>query len=244
MRQFGLIGYPLSHSFSQKYFTDKFEKEGLAGEYRYQAYPIKTIAELPRLLQSNPSLEGLNVTIPYKEQVLRYLTEQGPIVQQVGACNCIRIKDGKLTGYNTDVLGFEQSLRKHLQPHHKKALILGTGGAGKAVEYVLQQKGIRYRYVSRKPSVNHFSYEQVTPAVLAEYKLIINTTPLGMYPNTTQAPPIPYGALTAEHYLFDVIYNPATTLFLQQGAQRGAAIQNGLDMLIIQADESWKIWSA
>jgi len=243
MRQFGLIGYPLSHSFSKKYFTDKFMQEGLA-DCSYAAYPIAGIGELPALLKSHPSLEGLNVTIPYKEQVLRYLTEQSPVVQQVGACNCIRIQQGRLTGYNTDVTGFEQSLLTHLQPHHKKALILGTGGAGKAVEYVLKKRGIRYRYVSRKPSVNHFSYEQVTPAVLEEYTLIINTTPLGMYPNITQAPPIPYGALTSRHYLFDVIYNPATTLFLQQGAQRGAAVQNGLDMLIIQAEESWKIWNA
>ena len=242
MRQFGLIGYPLSHSFSQKYFTDKFMQEGLA-DCSYTAYPIAGIGELKALLKSHPSLEGLNVTIPYKEQVLRYLTEQSPVVQQVGACNCIRIQQGRLTGYNTDVTGFEQSLLTHLQPHHTKALILGTGGAGKAVEYVLKKRGIRYRYVSRKPSVNHFSYEQVTPAVLEEYTLVINTTPLGMYPNITQAPPIPYGALTSRHYLFDVIYNPATTLFLQQGAQRGAAVQNGLDMLIIQAEESWKIWN-
>ena len=242
MRQFGLIGYPLSHSFSQKFFTDKFEKEGLA-DCKYTAYSIPAIAELPGLLKSHPSLEGLNVTIPYKEQVLRYLTEQSPVVQQVGACNCIRIQQGKLTGYNTDVLGFEQSLLMHLQPHHKKALILGTGGAGKAVEYVLKKRNIRYRYVSRMPSVNHLSYLQVTPAVLAEYTLIINSTPLGMYPNITQAPPIPYGALTPKHYLFDLIYNPARTLFLQQGEQRGAAVQNGLDMLIIQAEESWKIWN-
>ncbi|HEY4151672.1 MAG TPA: shikimate dehydrogenase [Chitinophagaceae bacterium] len=243
MRQFGLIGYPLSHSFSQKFFTDKFEKEGLK-DCRYEAYSIPAIAELPALLKKHPSLEGLNVTIPYKEQVIRYLSEQSPVVQEVGACNCIRIKEGKLVGYNTDVIGFEQSLSKHLQPHHKKALILGTGGAGKAVEYVLKKRGIRYRYVSRKPSVNHFSYEQVTPAILAEYTLIINTTPLGMYPNVTQAPPFPYNALTAKHYLFDAIYNPAKTLFLQRGEQHGAAIQNGLDMLIIQAEESWKIWNS
>lgn len=242
MREFGLIGYPLSHSFSQKYFTDKFEQEGLK-DCHYQAYPVKTIGEFPALLKSHPALEGINVTIPYKEQVLRYLNEQSPVVQQVGACNCIRIRQGKLTGYNTDVTGFEQSLQKHLQPHHSKALILGTGGAGKAVEYVLKKRNIRYRYVSRMPSVNHFSYLQVTSALLAEYTLIINTTPLGMYPNITQAPPIPYEALTPKHYLFDVVYNPATTLFLQQGEQRGAAIQNGLDMLIIQAEESWKIWN-
>ena len=218
-------------------------QEGLA-DCSYTAFPIAGIGELPALLKSHPSLEGLNVTIPYKEQVLRYLSEQSPVVQQVGACNCIRLQQGKLTGYNTDVTGFEQSLLTQLQPHHKKALILGTGGAGKAVEYVLKKRGIRYRYVSRKPSVNHFSYEQVTPAVLAEYMLVINTTPLGMYPNITQAPPIPYGALTPKHYLFDLIYNPGTTLFLQQGAQRGATVQNGLDMLVIQAEESWKIWNA
>ncbi len=242
MRQFGLIGYPLSHSFSRNYFTGKFEREGLT-DCNYEAYAIPAITEFPALLKKHPLLEGLNVTIPYKEQVLRYLTAQSPVVQEVGACNCIRIQQGKLAGYNTDVVGFEQSLLKYLQPHHKSALILGTGGAGKAVEYVFKKRGIRYRYVSRKPSVNHFSYEQVTPALLADYTLIINTTPLGMYPNITQAPPIPYNALTAKHYLFDAIYNPAKTLFLQQGEQHGAAVQNGQDMLIIQAEESWKIWN-
>jgi shikimate dehydrogenase len=242
MRKFGLIGFPLSHSFSKKYFTDKFEQEGIK-DCAYDVYPLENIAQLPALLKNNPTLEGLNVTIPYKEQVLPYLTQKGEIVQRMGACNCIKIAGGQLTGYNTDVDGFEQSLAKYLQPTHKRALVLGTGGAGKAVEYVLKKLKIRYKYVSRKPSVKNLSYEQLTADVIAAHTLIINTTPLGMYPNITQAPPIPYHSLTPAHYLFDLIYNPAKTLFLQKGEEHGAVIQNGLDMLVVQAEESWKIWN-
>jgi shikimate dehydrogenase len=242
MRKFGLIGYPLSHSFSKKYFTEKFEKEGLK-DCVYDIYPIESIAQLPALLNADPSLEGLNVTIPYKEQVIPYLTHKSEVVQKTGACNCIKIAGGKLTGHNTDVAGFEHSLLKHLAEHHKHALILGTGGAAKAVEYVLKKRGIKYRYVSRKPSVKNLSYEQLTAQVITSHTLIINTTPLGMYPNITQAPPIPYHFLTPNHYLFDLTYNPAKTLFLQKGEEHGAVIQNGLDMLVIQADESWTFWN-
>lgn len=242
MRVYGLIGYPLSHSFSKKYFTEKFEREGL-DECRYELFPLSSIEELPQLLNDNPELCGLNVTIPYKEQVLSYLQEENELVKAIRACNCIDIREGKLKGYNTDVLGFERSLQQLMQPHHKKALILGTGGVSKAVQFILQKMGLGYRYVSRKPGVHSFSYEQLTPAVLAEYTLIVNTTPLGMYPNVTEAPPIPYEALSPQHYLFDMVYNPEKTLFMKMGEEKGAVIKNGYDMLEIQADESWNIWS-
>lgn len=242
MRVYGLIGYPLSHSFSKKYFTEKFEREGL-NDCRYELFPLSSIEELPQLLKDNPELCGLNVTIPYKEQVLSYLQEENELVKAIRACNCIDIRDGKLKGYNTDVLGFERSLKQLMQPHHKKALILGTGGVSKAVQFILEKMGLAYRYVSRKPGVHSFSYEQLTPAILAEYTLVVNTTPLGMYPNITEAPPIPYEALSPQHYLFDMVYNPEKTLFMKMGEERGALIKNGYDMLEIQADESWAIWS-
>lgn len=242
MRLYGLIGYPLSHSFSKKYFTEKFEREGLK-DYQYELFPVSSIEELPQLLEKHPELCGLNVTIPYKEQVLSYLHSENELVKAIRACNCIDIRNGRLKGYNTDVIGFERSLLEQWQPHHKRALILGTGGVSKAVQYIMQKMGLAYRYVSRKPGVHNYSYEQLTPAIMQEYTLIVNTTPLGMYPNVTEAPPIPYEALTPRHYLFDMVYNPDKTLFLKMGEEKGAAIKNGADMLKIQADESWEIWN-
>lgn len=242
MRQFGLIGFPLSHSFSQKYFTGKFEKEGIK-DCSFTNFPLASIKDFPALLKSHPLLEGINVTIPYKEQVLTFLSEQTSIVKEIKACNCIKIRKGKLYGHNTDVTGLEQSLMKHLLPSHTHALILGSGGAGKAVEYVLKNRQIKYNYVSRKPSYQSLSYEQLDEKIIRENTLIINTTPLGMYPNITQAPPIPYQFITRAHYLFDAIYNPEKTLFLQKGEAQEATIQNGHDMLVIQAEESWRIWN-
>lgn len=243
MHVFGLIGYPLTHSFSKKYFTEKFEKEGL-NNYRYDNFPINTIEGLKEVIQKNPGLNGLNVTIPYKESVISYLAERSDTVKRIGACNCIKILNGKMIGYNTDTIGFKKTLIEKLKPHHKKALILGRGGAAKAVEFVLEELSIEWKYVSRKPSVQHFSYEQLTPGIIREYTLIINTTPLGMFPNIIQAPPIPYEALTSRHLLYDLIYNPEKTLFLQMGERAGAEIMNGYKMLLIQAEESWKIWNS
>lgn len=243
MRKYGLIGYPLSHSFSQKYFTDKFQREEITGCV-YENFPLATIDEFAPLLQQQPDLHGLNVTIPYKEKVIPFLTAQSEVVQAIGACNCISIENGRLTGHNTDVVGFEQSLRPLLQPHHTKALVLGTGGAAKAVNYVLNKLGIEFWEVSRTPSsVRQISYQQIDESVIRDHSLIINTSPLGMYPNIDECPPLPYQALTAKHYLFDLVYNPAKTLFLQKGEAQGAAIKNGHDMLIIQAEESWRIWN-
>ena len=242
MRLFGLIGYPLSHSFSKKFFTEKFEKEGL-NDCRYELFSIASINELRNVLDKHPDLCGLNVTIPYKEQVLPFLNEADEVVKKIKACNCIIIENGKLKGYNTDVEGFERSLKKQLQPHHTKALILGTGGAAKAVEFVLTRLGISFKYVSRKPSVNNYSYEQLTPGIITDHKLIINTTPLGLYPSVNEAPPIPFEALSPEHYLFDLVYNPEKSLFLQKGEEKGTVIKNGYEMLVIQAEESWRIWN-
>ena len=243
MRLYGLIGYPLTHSFSKKYFTEKFEKEGLA-DCRFENFPIASVNELKNILRDQPELLGFGVTIPHKETVISFLNESDNAVKKIKACNCIKIRNGKLIGYNTDVIGFERSLRSVLQPQYKKALILGTGGSAKAVEYVLKQLHILYRYVSRKPSAQNFSYEQLTPKVIEDTDLIINTTPLGMFPNIIQAPDIPYEALSDKHLLFDLIYNPEKTLFLKKGEERGAAIKNGLDMLKILAEENWMNWNS
>jgi Shikimate 5-dehydrogenase len=240
MKRYGLIGYPLSHSFSQRYFTDKFLKEQVSGCV-YENYAIPSIDEFPALIQQHPDLCGLNVTIPYKEKVIPFLTHQSQVVRTIGACNCIKIQNGELTGYNTDVTGFELSFAPHLQPHHKKALVLGTGGAAKAVHYVLNKLGIEFLEVSRTPSTpRQIAYHQVN---VAEYLIIINTSPVGMYPKVHECPPLPYHLLTPKHYLYDLVYNPAKTLFLQKGEERGATIENGKDMLVIQAEESWRIWN-
>lgn len=243
MRLYGLIGYPLAHSFSKKYFTEKFEKEGLYN-CRYENFPIVTIDKLKAVLELNPELKGLNVTIPYKEQVIPFLSEANDIVQKVKACNCIRIVEEKLYGYNTDVIAFERSLKKELQPHHNKALILGTGGAAKAVAFVLEKLHIEYRFVSRKSSSQNLAYDQVTPAIITDHLIIINTTPLGMLHHISEIPLLPYDALTSKHFLFDLIYNPEKTLFLKKGEEKGAVTKNGYEMLIIQAEESWKIWNS
>jgi shikimate dehydrogenase len=243
MKQYGLIGYPLSHSFSKKYFTEKFERAGW-DNYYYDLFPIAAVNELPALLASHPFLRGLNVTIPYKEQVLPLLHESSDIVRQVGACNCVAIENGRLIGHNTDVIGFERSLKTKLLPHHTRALIFGTGGAAKAVAWVLSQLQISYWYVSRNPGNNSqsLSYAQVNESLLHSHHLLVNTTPLGMHPNTESYPKIPYECITGNHFLFDLIYNPPETLFLKKGRERGAVIENGAQMLEIQAEESWKIW--
>ena len=239
MKLYGLIGVPLSHSFSKKYFTDKFLSEGIA-DTRYELFPLSTITDLPALLASYPALCGLNVTIPYKQQVLSYLHDTSHL--PLHACNCIKIVDGKLVGHNTDVAGFEQSFVEKLQPHHTKALILGTGGASLAVQFVLSKLGISFKLVSRSVGAD-YTYQQLSATILNEYHIVINTTPLGTYPNVDACPEIPYQYITAYHYCYDLVYNPAVTLFLQKAALQGAIIKNGSDMLKIQADVSWQIWN-
>lgn len=242
MRLFGLIGMPLAQSFSKKYFAEKFEKEGIP-DATYGLFPLESIDQLPGLLAGHPHLEGLNVTIPYKEQVLPYLQSLSNDAKAIGACNCIKISDGNLTGFNTDAPAFKKSLLPQLQSHHKKALILGTGGAAKAVVYVLQSMGIEYAFVSRSAG-SGFTYEELTKDVVQDYSLIINATPLGSFPKVDAAPAIPYEYLSEKNYLYDLVYNPAKTLFLQKGAEQGALIKNGYEMLVGQAELSWEIWNA
>ncbi len=243
MRKFGLIGYPLSHSFSQKYFTEKFSKENI-NDCSYQNFSIPAIQEISSVISSEPDLCGLNVTIPYKEQVIPFLDYKNDVVEQINACNCIKIIDGKLHGYNTDVVGFEISLMKKLKPFHTQALILGTGGASKAVAYVMKKLGIEYKLVSRKSSSDKtIGYNDLTEDMTQSHQLIINTSPVGMYPNVNAYPEIHYQAITSQHYLFDLIYNPSKTAFLQKAEERGATIENGLEMLVLQAEESWRIWN-
>ena len=242
MRQFGLIGYPLSHSFSKKYFTQKFAEEGIHN-CSYELYPIASINEFPNLLQQVKDLEGINVTIPYKEAVLPFLHKQSAAVQEIGACNCIQIKDGNLIGHNTDVTGFRQSIEPFLKAHHQHALILGTGGAAKAVAWVLNKLGISFQYVSRNKTNGALCYDELTEYLMQHVQLVINTTPLGMQPNVLDKPSLPYHCINNRFLCYDLIYNPEKTAFLQLAEAQGAVIKNGADMLLIQAEESWKIWN-
>lgn len=241
MRHFGLIGFPLSHSFSKKYFSEKFEREQIAGCV-YENYPLASIQLLPPLVQKE-NIEGLNVTIPYKESVISYLDYLDPAAKKIAAVNCIHFKDGKSTGFNTDILGFERSLKPLLQPHHKQALILGTGGASKAIGYVLSKLSISFHCVSRNKRDDYFTYDDLNEEIIEQHTLIINATPLGTSPDIHHCPDIPYQFLSKEHLLYDLIYNPAETLFLQKGKERGAAIKNGYEMLLLQAEASWEIWN-
>lgn len=244
MRIFGLIGYPLSHSFSQKYFEQKFKKEGLT-DCRYELYPIPSIENLKEILKKNPGIEGLNITIPYKQQILSWLNSDAGIPKGVQACNCIKISEKKISGYNTDVIGFEKSFLPLLQPWHKKALVLGNGGATAAVIYVLEKLNIEFNIVSRSlHKGSTLIYGEVDENTMTESLVIINTTPLGMYPQMEQCPDIPYHFINKRHLLYDLVYNPAKTLFLQKGEERGATIKNGGEMLILQAEESWRIWNS
>lgn len=243
MNRYGLIGFPLSHSFSEQYFANKFLLEGITDAV-YQNFPLTDIADLKNLVADNPNLKGLNVTIPYKEKVLPYLTVSNDVVQSIGACNCIKIENQNLLGYNTDAIGFEKSLLHYLEPYHSKALILGEGGAAKAVAYVLEKLRMEYMYVVRRgPSgKGRVLFSDLTDSIIASHTLIVNSTPLGTYPNVLECPAINYGALTSRHYLYDLIYNPDKTLFLQMGEAKGAFIKNGYEMLWLQAEESWSIW--
>jgi shikimate dehydrogenase len=237
---YGIIGHPLLQTFSPGYFKAKFEQLGL--EESYHKFPLAAIGGLKTLLQTYPELKGLNVTIPYKEAVLPFLDELEDTAREIGAVNTIKIRDGKLKGYNTDVTGFRDSLQPLLQPQHTSALVLGTGGASKAVAYVLRRLGIGYRFVSRTPAAGTLSYSMLDQRTIEEHLLIINTTPLGMFPHVTDAPAIPYEHLGKLHLLYDLVYNPAETLFLLRGKEQGAATQNGYNMLIGQAEAAWKIW--
>lgn len=261
MRHYGLIGYPLSHSFSKKYFTEKFENLKIT-DASYDLFPLENIADLPALLHANPNLCGLNITIPHKVDVLQYLDWVEPDAKKAGAVNCIKVysespisaafsgelgiagHDFRLEGYNTDINGFDGSLGPLLTGDHDKALILGDGGAAKAVKCVLENRGIDHISVTRKPAKGNLLFSELTEKHIADHRLIINTTPIGTYPNVDECPPIPYEAITSSHLLFDLVYNPALTLFLQKGAERKATTKNGYEMLVLQAERAWEIWNS
>ncbi len=242
MRTFGLIGYPLSHSFSQKYFTEKFEKENIA-DAEYRLFSLENISGFNDLVKNIPGLIGLNVTIPHKESVIPLLDELDKTAKEVGAVNCILIKNGKTQGFNTDVIGFRQSLKPFLETRHERALILGTGGAAKAAAYVMKQIGIPFTFVSRKQREGVLSYSQLNREIIAAHPLIINASPCGMYPSINEAPALPYEHITEAHFLYDMVYNPEETLFLKKGKEKGALTLNGLSMLYEQAEEAWGLWN-
>lgn len=242
---YGLIGYPLGHSFSDKYFSEKFMKENIPSTYTL--FPIPSIGDFPDLIRNNPSLLGINVTIPYKEQVMDYLDELSEASERIGAVNVIKINrtlSGSfiLKGYNSDYIGFRDSIAPLLTPKIKKALILGTGGASKAVEFALEKLGIECKKVSRNPSETELGYSDLSKEIMHANRLIVNTTPLGMSPNENTCPPIPYSLITPCHICYDLVYNPSVTEFMRRCAVRGATIKNGLEMLFRQADAAWDIW--
>lgn len=241
MKTFGLIGNPVEHSFSENYFTEKFQKENI--EAAYKTFKLEEISHFQDLVQKEKHLAGLNVTIPYKEKIIPLLDDIEKQAELIGAVNTIAFKDGKRIGYNTDCFGFMKSLFPLLESHHDHALILGTGGAAKAVAQALRSLGIAFNMVSRQPSAHDLSYADITPDLLTDYYLIINCTPLGTYPNTKESPKLPYESLTEEHLLYDLTYNPAMTQFLAKGKKQNCKIFNGQKMLEYQAERSWAIWN-
>jgi shikimate dehydrogenase len=258
MKKFALIGYPLGHSFSKEYFTKKFEREGLT-DCVYESYPLQSLSEFEELIRSEPELCGLNVTIPHKIGIMFYLDKVDPAAKAIDAVNCIKVVKGrptedffagelssmkvKLYGYNTDAFGFEKSLKPLLKKHHHHALVFGTGGASRAVTYVLHKLGISYKLVSRKSGRKQIKYSDLNKDIIQDHPLIINTTPLGMAPNIQNCPDIPYEFLTDKHLLYDLIYNPVETEFLKRGKAQGATTKNGLEMLHLQAEKAWEIWN-
>ncbi len=246
-RLFGLIGYPLSHSFSKKYFSEKFSKEGIEG-CSYELFEIPEVGMFPELFQIHPNLKGINVTIPYKREVMPLLNRMDQSAMRVGAVNVVKKEsDGSLTGFNSDYIGFLRSLENWAgtQLSGQKALVLGTGGAAAAVVVALEDLGVDFLVVSRQPGDKTITYDQLRTdeSVLKERKLIINTTPVGTYPQANECPDIPYKNLTDSHFLYDLVYNPAETLFMKKGAQKGAKVKNGYNMLVLQAERAWEIWN-
>lgn len=244
MDKYGLIGYPLGHSFSKNYFNEKFENEGI--DAKYINFEILHIEDLTEILDTTPELKGLNVTIPYKEKVISYLDFISPEATAIGAVNVIKVEhkgnNVKLKGYNSDVIGFTRSIEPFLEPCHKKAFILGTGGASKAINYGLKSLGLETVYVSRFERPGTIQYDKITPEIIKEYNVIVNCTPVGMYPHTDECPELPYEAMDSHTLLYDLIYNPDETLFMKKGKEQGATVKNGLEMLLLQAFASWDFW--
>lgn len=244
MDKYGLIGYPLGHSFSKNYFNEKFANEHINAEYIN--FEIPTIEDLPEIIDSNPTLKGFNCTIPYKEKVISYLDDITPEARAIGAVNVVKVthKGRKifLKGYNSDVIGFTRSIEPLLEKCHRKALILGTGGASKAINFGLKSLGLQTLFVSRHPHDGAISYDDVTPEIIKEYPVIVNCTPVGMYPHADACPKLPYEAMDIHTLLYDLIYNPDETLFMKKGREHGATVKNGLEMLLLQAFASWEFW--
>ncbi len=243
MITYGLVGFPLGHSFSKRYFENKFQQEGV--EAKFLNFEMQDIAEFPQMLEQNPNLRGLSVTIPHKEKIIPFLDEIDSSAKAIGAVNSVKITgEGKTIGYNTDYYGFGKSLDAFLPEAEYKALILGSGGASKAVAYALNLRNIPYQIVSRTAGERRCSYAELNAEIVKEYHLIINTTPLGTFPNNETFPDIPYHFLTSEHFLFDLVYNPEETTFMSKGKQHGANVKNGYEMLVYQAERSWELWNA
>lgn len=241
MDKYGIIGYPLGHSFSRAFFTEKFQREHIDAEY--VNFEIPSADMLPGIVQANPNLRGLNVTLPHKEAVIPMLDELSDEAKEIGAVNVIRVRDGRLKGFNSDIIGFMDSIRPLLYPWHQHALVLGTGGASRAIRVGLQRLGIEWTYVSRTPAPGRLTYSELTPQLMEHYQVIVNCSPVGMFPHVDACPDIPYQLLTDRHLLYDLVYNPQETLFLKRGAERGAAVKNGLEMLHLQALASWRFWN-
>lgn len=241
MDKYGIIGYPLGHSFSRAFFTEKFQREHIDAEY--VNFEIPSADMLPGIVQANPNLRGLNVTLPHKEAVIPMLDELSDEAKEIGAVNVIRVRDGRLKGFNSDIIGFMDSIRPLLKPRHQHALVLGTGGASRAIRVGLQRLGIEWTYVSRTPAPGRLTYADLTSELMEHYQVIVNCSPVGMFPRVDACPDIPYQLLTDRHLLYDLVYNPQETLFLKRGAERGAAVKNGLEMLHLQALASWRFWN-
>lgn len=259
MKKFGLIGYPLTHSFSEKYFTEKFKRENLT-DHVYKVFPLPNLSDFPELLKANPDLCGLNVTVPHKIGIMFYLDKLSDAAREIDAVNCIKVIkhhpveslfSGEITsmrirleGYNTDAYGFETSLKPLLNRYHQKALILGDGGASRAVAYVLKKLKIKFKFVSRRAKGKQLDYEELNESIIKDHLLIINTTPVGTFPNINDRPTIPYQYLTDKHLLYDLVYNPEQTEFIKKGLEMGCKTKNGLEMLHLQAEKSWEIWNS
>lgn len=241
--KFGLVGKDISYSFSRGYFSEKFEKLGLAN-YSYVNFDLSDIEKFEKLLPNNPGIKGLNITIPYKQAVIPYLSRLDATAAKIGAVNTIKVVEEEFVGYNTDCYGFQKSIEPFLKNHHKKALLLGTGGASKAIAYVFEELDIAYKFVSRNPEKDQLSYDDLDQTLFEKFTILVNCTPLGTHPNVDQKPDIPYTYLSKKHLLFDLIYNPAKTAFLLEGEARGATICNGQHMLELQAEKSWEIWNS
>ena len=241
MDKYGIIGNPLGHSFSKGFFTEKFAREGIDAEYLN--FQIPEIGKLTEVLQENPELRGINVTLPYKTEVIPFLDELSNEAREIGAVNVVQIRNGHLKGFNSDIIGFTRSIQPLLKPHHRNALILGTGGASRAIRVGLTRLGLEWKYVSRTPREGMITYEDITAETLREYEVIVNCSPVGMFPKVDECPAIPYEFLTQDNLLYDLVYNPENTLFMKKGALQGAVVKNGLEMLHLQAIASWEFWN-